>query len=137
MNQMTLLVINGPGPDLAAARVACAAHCEQLSLGLDFRQAKSAAELVQWIAEDADDVVGLLLNPAGLESGKDSDRLCAAIAALELPVIEVHLENILAGNAAKAEPLRAAEVELGFISGLGVHGYVLGINSIVRTLQTR
>ena len=137
MNQMTLLVLNGPGPDLAAAREACAARCEQLALGLDFRQAKSAAELLQWIAKDADEVAGLLLNPAGVDSEQDAEQLCAAIAALEVPVIEVHLDNIFAGNTAGTEPLRAAEVDLGLVCGLGVNGYVLGINSIVRTLQAR
>jgi len=137
MNQMTLLVLNGPGPDLAAAREACAAHCEQLALELDFRQAKSAAELLQWIAEDAHEVAGLLLNPTGVDNEKDSEQLCTAIAALEVPVIEVHLENILAGNAANAKPLRAAGIDLGLVCGLGVNGYVLGINSIVRTLQAR
>lgn len=153
MKNKTLLILNGPGlADLSAGddgyggvtleqiQDESAALCAELGLRLEFRQSDDQDEMFRWIATDSDQFDALIINPVGyLESGTvDFDRYESAIkmiAHLKKPVIEVHLTNIFQQGEEQTKPLQGPEGEMGFICGLGIHSYLLGIKAVAKRLQ--
>jgi 3-dehydroquinate dehydratase len=51
-------------------------------------------------------------------------------------VIEVHLENIFLPDSKIEKPIQIPEIEIGLISGLGLQGYGLAIQSLASKLKT-
>lgn len=147
------MILNGPGlADLSAGddgyggvtleqiQDESAALCAELGLRLEFRQSDDQDEMFRWIATDSDQFDALIINPVGyLESGTvDFDRYESAIkmiAHLKKPVIEVHLTNIFQQGEEQTKPLQGPEGEMGFICGLGIHSYLLGIKAVAKRLQ--
>lgn len=154
MTDKTLLVLNGPGLaelsdvdgfsygslSLQEIRDACSALCEQLGIGLDFRQTDDEAEMTRWIAKDSRNFDALIINPVGYSrvASVEVDLLRSAITKIaheEKPLIEVHISNIFREGADTIKPLRVSEAKLGFICGLGVHSYLLAIKAAAKRLQ--
>jgi 3-dehydroquinate dehydratase-2 len=77
-------------------------------------------------------VSGVLLNPAAFTH--TSVALRDAIAAVPLPVVEVHLSN-----PARREPFRhrsyVSGVALGLIQGFGADSYLLGLRALAAHLD--
>lgn len=105
-------------------------------VNLHFFQTEYEGELIEKLyeAEDSGRIDGIVLN-AGAYTHY-SIALRDAIAAIKLPVVEVHLSNIYA-----REPFRRvsvlSEVCLGVISGFGEESYALGILALQNYFKTR
>ena len=102
-------------------------------LRIDIRQSNLEGELVSWIQEANTKFDGIVINPAGYTHTSVAIR--DAIAAIDIPVVEVHLTNIY-----KRETFRhhsyIAGVAVGQISGFGPAGYELGLRALMEHLKS-
>lgn len=112
--------------DEVNARVSSAAA--DLGVELEIVQSDHEGEIIARIQAGGMD--GIILNPAGFTHSSVAIR--DAVAATEVPVIEVHLTNLHA-----REPFRRRSVIagacLGQISGLGAEGYIAALGVLART----
>ena len=145
---MRIFVLNGPSlnllgerePDIYGAQTLgdvekmCRERASELGHDVDFRQTNDEGQLIDWLQESRTSADGVVLNPAGLSHY--SIALRDAVAACEMPVVEVHISNIYA-----REPFRQKSVisgvATGVISGLGAHGYVLALEAVARSLSLK
>lgn len=99
---------------------------------LKFYQSNSEGELVGIIQELGfnPEVSGIVLNPGAYAHYSIAIR--DAIAAIEAPVIEVHLSNIHSREEFRSHSV-TAPVCRGIISGLGKLGYALAIESLLES----
>jgi 3-dehydroquinate dehydratase-2 len=144
---LRFLVLHGPNLNLLGSReqslygtlslkdidAAIADLARDEGIQVETRQSNAEGELVTWIQEAKGRFDAIVINPAGYTH--TSVALRDAIAAVEIPTIEVHLSNIY-----KRESFRhrsyIAGVALGQISGFGHAGYLLGIRAALEHLKT-
>jgi 3-dehydroquinate dehydratase II len=105
-----------------------AARATELGHEVQWRQSDHEGELIEWcLAAKGEGVDAIVCNPGAL--AHYSYALRDAIAACEVPVIEVHQTNLAA-----REPFRHTSVVSavcrGTISGLGVAGYHLALEAM-------
>jgi len=98
-------------------------------------QSNAEHELIERIQRAPADGIGFLIfNPAAFTH--TSVALRDAIAAVQLPFIEVHLSNTHA-----REPFRRhsyfSDIAVGVIAGLGAFGYELAVRAAARHLAAR
>ena len=135
-----ILVLNGPNLNLLGIREPhvygsdtlddvrrlAAERAAELGLEIDFRQSNSEGELVDWIQEARGSADGIVINAGAYTH--TSVALLDALAAVDLPVVEVHLSNLF-----KRETFRhrsyVAPVAAGLIAGFGARGYALAIEA--------
>ena len=135
---MSILILNGPNLNLLGMREAHiygGCTLEQLEvelrgafpdLLLTFFQSNHEGVLVDRLHQAHQEAcAGIVLNPGAYTH--TSVALRDAIAAIDPPVIEVHLSNIYAREAFRHQSMLAA-VCRGQISGLGVKGYHLAVS---------
>lgn len=139
-----ILVLNGPNLNLLGSRetdvygvttlsdveALCARVASELGSSAVCRQSNHEGQLIDWLhGAAAEGAVGVLLNPGGFTH--TSVALRDAIAAINVPVVEVHVSNVL-----KREPFRhvslTGAVSVGSIMGLGVTGYELAVRYLLR-----
>jgi 3-dehydroquinate dehydratase-2 len=138
----TVYVLNGPNLNLLGARepqtYGCAtlAEVERLcrdrarphGFEVDFRQSNHEGELIDWIHEAASNQsIGILLNAGGYTHTSVAIR--DAIAAVAVPVIEVHISNIHAREGFRHHSYIAA-VARSSLCGFGIAGYGLAIDGL-------
>lgn len=142
----TIFVLNGPNlnllgerePDiyglatLADVEAICRGRADDLGLEVDFRQTNEEGRLVEWIHQARSHAAGVVINPAAL--GHYSISLRDALAACDLPVVEVHISNIFAREEFRAHSVISAAV-VGVISGLGIWGYVGALEALSGLLE--
>jgi len=135
-------VLNGPNLNLLGTREpatygrATLADVEQRcrgvagehKLGLEFRQSNHEGELIDWIHEAAaKKAVGIVLNAGGYTHTSVAIR--DAIAAVSVPVVEVHISNIFAREGFRHHS-HIAPVARASLCGFGIDGYALAINGL-------
>lgn len=104
---------------------------ERLGVELDVFQSNSEGRILDFLAQTADRVDGLVVNPAGL--GHTSVALLDGLLALSKPFVEVHLSN-----PAAREPFRhrslLAPAALGVVAGFGLDSYLSGLRCLCNHL---
>lgn len=100
---------------------------------LDIRQSNNEGDLVTWIQEARDRFDAIVINPAAYTHTSVAIR--DAIAAVDLPAVEVHLSNIYKRERFRHRSLIAG-VALGQVSGFGPTGYLLGLRAAIEHLRS-
>lgn len=136
-----VLVIHGPNLNLLGRRETHVYGSQTLE-EIDGRLQKKAAELgfeldivqtnhegvmVETIQKAMRDYAGVVINPAAFTHYSIAVR--DALAAVPVPVIEVHLSNIYSREEFRRHSVVAPVVE-GQISGLGPSGYLLALEAV-------
>jgi 3-dehydroquinate dehydratase-2 len=104
----------------------------ELGVDVEIRQSNSEGELVTWIQEAPKQFGAIVINAAGYTHS--SVALRDALAAVELPAVEVHISNIHKREDFRKRSL-IAEVVVGQIAGFGVNSYLLGLRAAVEYLR--
>jgi 3-dehydroquinate dehydratase-2 len=139
---MKILFLNGPnlnllgtrqpeiyGRDtLASIEASVRVRAQALGVSVEFRQTNDEGQLVTWIQQAKGAVHAIALNAAAYTH--TSIALRDAIAAVELPVIELHLSNIHARESFRHHSM-IASVCRGQISGFGALSYILALEAAV------
>ena len=139
---MRILYLNGPNLNLLGTREpekygrttlaeieASVRHrAGEVGASIEFRQSNVEGELVTWIQEAKGNFDWVVLNAAAYTH--TSIALRDAIAAVQVPTIEIHLSNVHAREEFRHKSL-IAPVCRGQITGFGVNSYLLALEAIV------
>lgn len=139
---MKILVIHGPNlnmlgkrePDIYGSTTLyeinslVEAEAKELGVEVEFFQSNKEGEIVSAIQDALGSTDAIIINPAGYTHTSVAIR--DAIAAIGLPVVEVHISNVFAREEFRHHSYVSA-VALGVISGLGPMGYVLALRALV------
>jgi 3-dehydroquinate dehydratase-2 len=150
MPDRLIVLLNGPNlnllgtrePDLygrttladveSTLRAIAAAHTP--AVVIDSFQSNHEGALVDRIQECRGRAAGIIINPGALTHYSIAVR--DALAASEVPAVEVHLTNIHAREEFRHRSV-IAPIALGQIAGLGADGYVLALNFLLARLDGR
>lgn len=106
----------------------------ELDLEVVIFQSNHEGEIIEKIQEARGQACALIINPAGYTNYSVGIR--DAIAAVEIPAIEVHLSNIHAREEFRRHSM-IAPVCWGQISGFGSNSYILALHAIKGLLKEK
>jgi len=138
---MKILVINGPNLNLLGTRESdiygtmtledinanLQKLAKELNVELTISQSNHEGEIVDMI-HNAKDYAALVINPAAYTHTSVAIR--DAIAAVEVPAVEIHLSNIYKREEFRHKSL-ISPVAHGQVSGFGPESYDLGLRAAV------
>jgi len=108
------------------------AFAEQNNIEIEFFQSNLEGEMVDRIQECIGDADGIIINPAAYTHTSIAIR--DAIAAVQIPALEVHLSNIYQREEFRHTSI-TAPVCAGQISGMGPFGYHLAMVGMTQILN--
>ena len=136
---MKILIVNGPNLNLLGTREknvygnqSFDQYLEILrqlftEIRIDYSQSNLEGEIINHLHAARTEYDGIVLNAGGYTH--TSVAIADAIAAIEVPVVEVHISNLL-----KREEFRHTSIIgpncIGSIMGFGLDSYRLGIESL-------
>lgn len=133
-----ILVINGPNLNLLGTRepeiygkltladieTALKKSAAELKVEVSFFQSNHEGEIVDEIGKAKDKFNGIIINPAAYTHTSVAIR--DAIAAVNLPAIEVHISNIYSREEFRHNSFMTP-VCIGQIAGMGLDGYLFAL----------
>lgn len=142
---MKLLIVNGPNLNLLGEREVSIygsqsfeTYLEELKsmfplMEFTYFQSNIEGEIINCLHEARQLVDAVIINPAGYTH--TSVAIADAIAAIKIPVIEVHLSNIYAREEFRHVSLTARQC-VGVISGFGLLSYRLAVEAFIEHFAT-
>jgi len=139
---MKVLVLHGPNLNLLGTRepgvygrttlaqvdAMLRDHARRRGHAVECRQSNHEGQLVDWLqAARREGFAGVVFNPGAFTHY--SFALRDAVAAIALPVVEVHLSNVHGREEFRRHSVIAA-VARGQISGFGPQSYLLGFDAL-------
>ncbi len=146
---ITVYVLNGPNLNLLGTREPetygratladveslCRKAAERHELAIEFRQSNHEGDIVDAIHEAGVEKAGGIVVNAGAYT-HTSIAIRDAIAAVDVPVVEVHISNIFARERFRHHS-HIAPVAEATLCGFGVAGYALAIDGLVALMARR
>jgi 3-dehydroquinate dehydratase-2 len=145
----TVYVLNGPNLNLLGTRepetygratledveTLCREAARRHGFEVKFRQSNHEGEIVDSIQEaGAEGAAGIVINAGAYTHTSVAIR--DAIAAVEVPVIEVHISNVFARERFRHRS-HIAPVAKASLCGFGVDGYALAIDGLAALIGAR
>jgi len=137
---MRILILNGPNLNLLGKRepeIYGSQSFDQYFLQLDdkyfehdveYKQSNVEGELINILQDSDKNYDGIIFNPGGYSH--TSIAISDAIAAIDTPVVEVHISNIYAREEYRHTSITAKNCA-GIISGFGLSGYDMAIDFLL------
>jgi 3-dehydroquinate dehydratase-2 len=143
-----IAVVNGPNLNLLGTREpalygretlddierSLRAAASEIGAELEFSQHNGEGQLIDRIHSLRGAVDGVVINAGAYTHSSLAIR--DALAAIEVPFIEVHITNVYARESERRHSM-LAPAAMGSICGLGPYGYELALRGLVRALATR
>lgn len=139
---LQLAIVNGPNLNLLGKRephIYGAKSFDQYfnelkqrfpGISLQCYQSNVEGELINYLHQCIGTTDGIILNAGAYTH--TSIALADAISAINIPVVEVHISNVLAREDFRKTSFIASKC-IGSISGLGMNGYALAIQHFIDT----
>lgn len=145
---MRIAVLNGPNLNLLGTREpalygresladverALRSVAAEVGADVEFAQHNGEGELIDTIHKLRGRVDGVVINAGAYTHTSIAIR--DALAAIEVPFIEVHVTNVYAREPERRHSM-LAQAAVGVVCGLGAYGYELALRGLTRTLAAR
>ena len=142
---MKILVVHGPNLNLLGRRETSIyghitlkdvnrelAKAEKVQI--DFFQSNHEGEIVTYLQDAEGHYAAIVINPAAFTHTSVAIR--DAVAAIRVPVVEVHLSNIHARESFRKESF-VSPVAAGVVFGFGKDSYLLGLRGAIALAKGR
>jgi 3-dehydroquinate dehydratase-2 len=143
-----ILLINGPNLNLLGSRepdvygtvtldeIVARVSERARALGAEVLAFQSNQEgaIIDFVQAESPGADGIIINPGALTHYGLSLR--DALAACQLPIVEVHISNIYTREIFRRRSV-TGEASTGLIAGLGSQGYLLALEAVVGLTKAR
>jgi 3-dehydroquinate dehydratase II len=143
---MRVLILNGPNldrlgqrephiyGDLSFERYLPELRQRYAEHAVDLWQSNVEGDLINMLGKAEREYDAVILNPAGYSHTSVAIR--DTIAAMDIPVVEVHISNIHGRESFRHTSLTGS-VSKGVISGLGIDGYRLALEHLLHADRSK